>query len=74
VPAGPPAGNAEIFVARLRGREGERLGVCPAVVLGQDLAGLAGLVRELDLLMTSYDASPPDRLSPRRVLGARYAA
>lgn len=40
------ADSMEISEARLRGRESERFGVCPPVVLGQDFAGLAGLVRD----------------------------
>jgi hypothetical protein len=32
--------------ARLRGGQTERFGVCPPVVLGQDFAGLARLVRD----------------------------
>ena len=38
-------GTVQISAARLRGQEAECFGVRTAVVLGQDLAGLAGLVR-----------------------------
>jgi hypothetical protein len=38
-------GTAQMSAARLRGREAELFGVRPAVMLGQDLAGLTGLVR-----------------------------
>jgi hypothetical protein len=44
-PAAQPD-TTEISEARLRGREPGRFGVCPPVVLGQDFAGLAGLVRD----------------------------
>ena len=37
--------TGEMSAARLRGREAESFGVRPAVMLGQDLAGLARLVR-----------------------------
>ena len=37
---------AGISEARLCGREAERFRMCPPVVLGQDFAGLAGLVRD----------------------------
>jgi hypothetical protein len=35
-----------VSAARRRGREAERFWMCPAVMLSQDLAGLAGLVRD----------------------------
>jgi hypothetical protein len=37
--------STAISQTRLRGREPGRFGACPPVVLGQDFAGLAGLVR-----------------------------
>ena len=39
-------GQCEGLRTRLRGRETERFGVYPLVVLGQDFTGLAGLVRD----------------------------
>jgi hypothetical protein len=53
----PQRRGLRISEARLRGREAERFGVYPAVMLGQDIAGLAGLVRN----STVADLTPYDR-------------
>jgi hypothetical protein len=57
---------------RLRGREAERFGVRPPAVLGQDFAGLAGLVRDGAIAdLAARDRKVRNRCRDERVITGR---